>query len=193
MPKIYTKRGDTGSTDIYRGNRASRKRKDDPLYELLGKLDETSVWLGKCALVGCIPVKHQEYLRVLQQEIILISAAIQSPPETPLESTVDMMETLIDELTAELPPLTRFLLTVASTEDGIAQTARVLARESERIAVQFFRGKDDENIPEILRFLNRLSDYLFTLGRYIAQNTAQCEIVSCREIIQEFRDRYFTE
>ena len=191
MPKIYTKRGDTGSTDIYRGNRASRKSKDDPLYELLGKLDETSVWLGKCAIISCIPVKHQEYLRVLQQEIILISAAIQSPLETPLESTVDIMESLIDELAAELPPLTRFLLTVASPDDGIAQTARVLARETERIAVQFFRG-NIVNIPEVLRFLNRLSDYLFTLGRYIAQNTAESEIVSRREIIDEFRVRYYS-
>lgn len=194
MPKIYTKRGDAGSTDIYRGSRADRKSKADPLYFLLGKLDETSVWLGKTALIECLPQKHKEYLRVLQQEIIMISAVLQSPPETPLETTVDLMEILIDELTAELPPLTRFLLTVASPEDGVAQTARVLARESERLAVQYFienTSLTDSSV--ILQFLNRLSDYLFTLGRYLAMVTAGTEIVSSKQILQEFRIRYYPQ
>jgi cob(I)alamin adenosyltransferase len=193
MPlKIYTRRGDHGQTDIYRGTRADRLFKHDPLFFLLGKLDETSVWLGKLAIIDLLPQKHRDYLRVLQQEIIQLSGDIQSPPELPSQITVDIMESLIDEITEQLPPLTRFILTVTSYEDGVAQTARVLAREAERLTVNYYANHPEtQATAPVLSFLNRLSDYLFTLGRYLTQLTSGEEVVSNKRLIQDFIQTYY--
>ena len=196
-------------TDIYRGTRASRKPKNDPLYWFLGKLDELSVSLGACALIECLPEVHRDYLRVLQQELIQLSAEVQSPA-TPADtgaddpsgdgsvaaytSTVDHMESLIDSLTNVLPPLTRFLLTVTCEDDARCQRARVITREAERHAIGYFQDHDPPLPigPELLRFLNRLSDYLFTLGRFVSQNTQTGEIVSSKTLVTEFTERYFS-
>lgn len=201
MPKIYTKRGDTGFTDLYRGTRADRRSKTDDLFFLLGKLDELSVKLGGIAngigtdqLLDTV-AENIEYLRVIQQVIIEVSAEIQSPGSiNGLDTTVDIMESMIDRLTEELPPLTRFLLTVASHEDLLCQTARVTCREAERLTVQYYTKNSQENwsdaTPEILKFINRLSDYLFTLGRYVVHTSNNQPIESNRQLIVEYREKY---
>jgi cob(I)alamin adenosyltransferase len=141
---IYTKKGDKGETGIYSGKRIS---KDDILIETLGNFDEANSWLG---LVGGLEEIQKDIMTVCS---ILAGAKLKFP-----NSKTEDLEIKIDVLEKELPPLDHFII-----PKGQLMYGRALVRRAERSLVKL--SKSQKVNSEILKYVNRLSDYLFMLAR----------------------------
>ena len=169
--KIYTKKGDDGTTGLLYGGRVS---KDDARTHVYGTLDETVSALGIARAAG-LTARVEEIVVRIQRELFVVGAQLATAPENQvkLETGVskissDMttrMETEIDELLAVHPLPQEFILPGESMSSAGLDLARSTIRRAERQAVAMDR-EDLVPDPEILRYLNRLSDLLFVLARF---------------------------
>jgi cob(I)alamin adenosyltransferase len=166
--KIYTRRGDRGETDLFGGERVG---KDALRVEAYGAVDELNASLG-VASAASRQADVRNLVEELQATLFSLGSYLATPeashrakagiPE-PSDSDVEGLEKQIDALEAELPPLARFILPGGSAPAAAFQLARTICRRAERRAVALHR---DEPLSEaLLRYLNRLSDLLFVLGR----------------------------
>lgn len=166
--KIYTRRGDRGETDLFGGERVG---KDALRVEAYGAVDELNASLG-VASAASRQADVRNLVEDLQATLFSLGSYLATPeashrakagiPE-PSDSDVEGLEKQIDALEAELPPLARFILPGGSAPAAAFQLARTICRRAERRAVALHR---DEPLSEaLLRYLNRLSDLLFVLGR----------------------------
>lgn len=165
---IYTRRGDRGKTGLY--GQKGRVRKDDQKIVALGDIDELNCQLGLVSSFlsyrsrGLVSV-----LRDLQQDLLEIGAEIASPrtksPFKLVSYKTKKLEKIIDKLEGNLPVLGNFILPGGSIPGAAIHVARSIARRAERDVVRLAR-KERVN-PEILRYLNRLSDCLFMLAREV--------------------------
>lgn len=166
--KIYTKTGDQGMTSLYDGIRIS---KSELRMECIGTLDELNSWIG-LLLANNNQIKHSEELERIQNELFHIGAQlavkkVDSNKEKIIESNNEILwlEECIDLIEKELPTMTHFILPGGNTESSQAHIARCVCRKIERYVVMLHSY---EPINEtILKYLNRLSDYLFVLSRKI--------------------------
>ena len=169
--KIYTKKGDDGTTGLLFGGRVS---KDDIRTEVYGTLDETVSALGIARAAGLVPRIEEIAIR-LQREMFIVGAELATGEgnESKLDPgvskvTPDMAEEAerdIDELLAAHPLGKEFLLPGEVMSAAALDLARSILRRAERQAVSMDRAgliKD----PEVLRYLNRASDLLFACARY---------------------------
>lgn len=171
MPKIYTKKGDDGTTGLLYGGRVS---KDDLRTQVYGTLDETVSALG-VARAGGLVARVEEVVIRLQREMFvagaeLATSAENSPKLEPGVSKVDAgmterAEADIDALLAEHPLRPEFILPGETMGSAGLDLARSTVRRAERQAVALDRQGALED-PEVLRYLNRVSDLLFALARY---------------------------
>lgn len=162
--KIYTGRGDAGQTDLHDQTRVS---KANPRIESYGTVDELN------ALIGSIhPTGHGDIdgaLREIQNHLHIVQAQLADPTdanEGPAirSDHVDNLETWIDEIDAELEPLTAFILPGGGRAGSDLHVARTVCRRAERRLVAF--AEESETTPDaILTYLNRLSDALFVFAR----------------------------
>lgn len=155
MP-IYTRTGDDGSTALYGGKRVP---KSHPRVGLYGSIDELNSWIGT--------LKNPSFTDI-QRDLCFIESLIAGWPGDvdTIKPKIKNMEEMIDDMDKRVPTLTHFIL-----PSGLAHIARSVCRRVEREAV---REKVD---PIIIKYLNRLSDLLFTYARYININDKQIEIV----------------
>jgi cob(I)alamin adenosyltransferase len=166
--KIYTKRGDTGQTDLYG---AGRVDKDDPRVEAYGTVDECNAALGVAAeALSRDPRTHaiQAIVLRLQHELFCVGSELAAPgmvDKMPLVGTahIEAMEKEIDDATAVLPALKRFILPGGSAAAAALHVARTIARRAERLVTPLAR--DSQCRPLVVMYLNRSSDHLFTLAR----------------------------
>jgi cob(I)alamin adenosyltransferase len=169
--RIYTKKGDDGTTGLLFGGRIP---KDDPRTEVYGTLDEVVSALGIARAAGLHPRVEEIVIR-LQQEMFVAGAELATAPEnrSRLEPGVSkvtsdmtaMAERDIDSLTAEHPLPEEFILPGETLGSAGLDLARSSVRRAERGTV----GLERDGIlgdPEILRYLNRVSDLMFVLARY---------------------------
>lgn len=162
--RIYTKRGDDGSTTL----RDSPMNKDDPLLDLLGNLDELNSHLGLLHTV-----KNKEIKGIvfdLQDDLFSIGAEISgNNSKLNLEKKTKDLETYIDELSDEMPSLKNFILPGGSDHAARLHLTRAVARRLERSAVKLRNKRSYEDIPiqGLIRYLNRISDLLFVMARYV--------------------------
>ena len=149
MTKIYTKTGDRGTTGTFYG----RISKDAQLAKALGAIDELNSWIGVC--------RHQtsldQELQKIQKNLLTIGSSLSGSGLKISASETRNLEKLIDKLTRELPKLSNFIF-----PEGFLQIARSVARRAEREVVAT-KIKD----KNILKYLNRLSDALFIMGRWV--------------------------
>lgn len=162
--KIYTKTGDAGTTSLVGGTRVSKAH---PRVMTYGDLDELISWLG---LIRSEVSDEQLPLRRIQIHLMNVSAHLandgRSQKLKPLdEGETAFLESEIDRMTALLPPQTAFVLPGAPKASSMAHIARTVCRRAERSAVQIEEKTAQDVIA--LRYVNRLSDYLFTLARYL--------------------------
>ena len=166
--KIYTKFGDSGETALFGGMRLG---KDAPRIEAIGTVDELNAYIGYAqTLVNAADLS--ELMTQIQNHLFSVGADL-ATPETHAKASefrisedfTTEMETAIDTLSQELPPLTNFILPGGCTAGAILHIARVVCRRSERCVVHLTREEDVN--PEIIRSLNRLSDLLFVLARTV--------------------------
>jgi cob(I)alamin adenosyltransferase len=168
--KIYTRKGDSGDTSLFGGRRVT---KDDVRVEAYGSVDELNSALGRA--VASLPQAMEDWrdrLIGIQSDCFTLGAILATPksgaakpehiPELP-DARVEQLEDWIDELDEELEPLKAFVLPGGSEAAAALHLARSVCRRAERNAVTL--SGSDEVEPIVLKYLNRLSDFLFTLAR----------------------------
>lgn len=167
--KIYTRTGDEGTTGLFGGQRVP---KDHLRLEAYGTLDELNSLLGVLALHLPAALGSAPTIERIQHDLFTLGATLATPASC--SATLDRrmtcgtwpipeMEADIDRLTALAPPLTAFVLPGGCPASAYAHWARTVCRRAEREAVALAGG---EAVPaEVLVYLNRLSDWLFSLAR----------------------------
>jgi cob(I)alamin adenosyltransferase len=167
--KIYTKTGDGGETALFGGGRVA---KDHPRVEAYGSVDELNAVLG-WAVTKVATSEIRDRLRVVQHDLFALGAELATPPgeegrrrpETPPlpVARIGEMESWIDASTEEVGPLKNFILPGGAEGAAALHLGRTVCRRVERAVAPLVREGEAE--PEVLRYLNRLSDALFALAR----------------------------
>ncbi len=164
---IYTKGGDKGMTSLVGGRRVS---KTDPRLEAYGTVDELNSFIG---LLVCQTKDEQEKKFLLSIQNLLFAVGSNLATDTSStelrsasilkEEEITKLEERIDEIDASLPCLHSFILPGGCTASAIANVCRAITRRAERRITAL--GECSEVDPQVCRFMNRLSDYLFVLSR----------------------------
>lgn len=164
MSKIYTRTGDQGETGLPGGKRVP---KDHARIEACGAMDEANAMIGVAA-ANMAEGDLRGFLERIQSLLFEIGAMLANPKRVfsrPGEADTIALEREIDRLTEKLPELTHFILPGGSPVGALVHWARTAVRRAERRAVAL--GREEEVPVEIIKYLNRLSDYLFTLARFV--------------------------
>jgi cob(I)alamin adenosyltransferase len=163
LTRIYTKLGDAGETHL---GDMSRVPKTDPRIEAYGTVDELTALIGVALTVGGLPERHAEWLRQVQNDLFDLGADLSVPEGGERErlrvrgEQVEWLEAACDEVNATLEPLKSFVLPGGTPAAAHLHVCRTVCRRAERRALTV-EGAN----PEIVRYLNRLSDLLFILAR----------------------------
>jgi cob(I)alamin adenosyltransferase len=169
--KIYTKTGDTGETGLFGGRRVP---KHDLRVGAYGDVDELNAFLGAALTHGAVTGIAGE-LREIQADLFVLGADLSTPLDSDEKtesrtrrveaSAITKLEDWIDRLEAENSPLTSFILPGGDPGAAALQVARTVCRRAERAAVRL--GDADPINVETIRYLNRLSDLLFVMARWV--------------------------
>lgn len=166
LNKIYTRTGDSGETGLVDGSRVS---KADPRMAAIGDVDEANCAVG-AALLAVADGEAREMLARIQNELFDLGADLATPDGIEgalriLPDQVERLEREIDGMNEDLEPLRSFILPGGQCGSAELHLARAVARRAERSAVA---GADGFS-PVALTYLNRLSDHLFVLARWVAR------------------------
>lgn len=173
--KIYTKSGDKGRTSLATGQRVS---KSDVRLEAYGTADELNSFVG---LLRSLVVRSEGdwtkqvdlQLNWVQNRLFDLGAILAAAEMSLTEDAVGQLEEWIDEMQAGLPELRVFILPGGSEAVAMCHVCRTIARRLERYMVSMLQGDRKEKYvmdDEVMKFVNRLSDYCFVLARFIANN-----------------------
>lgn len=184
--KIYTKVGDKGTTSLYDGSKVT---KDDIIIDCIGSIDELNSEIG--CVVSYLQLLQQDSLKneidiltEVQVQLFDLGALIAYPSDPNKKNLtfdeenkfVKRLEKSIDVMTEQLPSLRNFILPGGSIEMSMVHRARTSCRRSERNLVHL--KTNNYNVNENgLMFLNRLSDYLFTLARFVGKVQKVPEVI----------------
>lgn len=168
LSRIYTRTGDTGNTSLGDG---SRVLKNTVRLEAIGTIDEANSALGIVRLYTAD--KEDFILGRIQNDLFDVGADLCLPSQDQAarpvlritETHVARLETEIDEMNKSLQPLTSFVLPGGTPGSAFLHQARVIVRRSERVLVSLC--KEEWVNPDLLRYINRLSDHLFVLARHL--------------------------
>ena len=167
--KIYTKTGDKGETGLFGGKRIP---KDDLRIEAYGTIDELNAIIGGLADV-IADHSITSFLRLIQADLFVIGSHLAKDPEKDLQLPalpgfrIQQFEQAMDDWDEKLPPLKNFILPGGHPTISSAHLARCVCRRAERRIVSLDRVSSQD--PTIIQYMNRLSDYLFTLSREVAR------------------------
>ena len=179
ISKVTTKSGDKGKTSLGNGDRVS---KSNAFINLLGDIDELNSHLGS-AISTCRSDTVTSDLQSIQQDLFNLGGEVSMPNSgTQLvnESRIVFLEDKIDEFNQSLKPLKEFILPGGDEFCSRIYIARSVCRRAERSCVEIIDKIKEKNIW--LPYLNRLSDYLFVLARYISSERGSEEILWDREL-----------
>lgn len=169
--KIYTKTGDAGKTSLIGGTKVFKSHMRIDAY---GTVDELNAHIGLLGdLLAGLPVTPS--LKEIQDRLFTIGSSLACDPEKETmlkipdlrEEDLAVLEQAIDQMNEALPPLTCFILPGGHTTVSSIHIARCVCRRTERICVNLVQH-DMYVAPLVIKYLNRLSDYLFVLSRYAA-------------------------
>ncbi|MEK7141589.1 MAG: cob(I)yrinic acid a,c-diamide adenosyltransferase [Patescibacteria group bacterium] len=180
---IYTRTGDAGSTSLFGGKRVL---KCEELVDVYGSIDELNSWVGHIASLFPSPDVKQ-FLQAIQSDLFTIGSALagwqentqgpalKGPKGRTLEERINEMEARIDVLEKELPPIRNFILPGGSELGAHTHIVRAICRRVERQTVALLQKQSID--PVIIKYLNRLSDLLFVLARFINKQENVEEVV----------------
>ncbi|WP_236975688.1 cob(I)yrinic acid a,c-diamide adenosyltransferase [Membranihabitans maritimus] len=171
--KIYTKRGDTGRTKLLGGTSVSKSNIKVDAY---GNVDELNAFIGHLKdqlKAEYFEEKYTAHLHAINIELFNLGSILAadankykgSLPELK-EISIELLEELIDEMDRELEPLKNFILPGGHPVISMCHICRTVCRRAERKVVEL--GEVESINPLYIQYLNRMSDFLFTLSRYIA-------------------------
>lgn len=168
--KIYTKTGDQGITSLLGGMRVP---KSDLRIDAYGTIDELNSYLGLLRDQE-VNQKRSDFLKEIQDRLFTLGADLATVPgkdkvKKPdlFPEDVESLEREMDKMDAQLPMLTAFILPGGHQSVSFCHLARTVCRRSERIVVELASFEPVSDL--VIQYLNRLSDYLFVLGRMMAQ------------------------
>ena len=168
MTKIYTKSGDKGKATLVGGARVS---KTDVRVRAYGSIDELNSLLGVTASFSASK-KSKQLIASIQNDLFVLQAELAKAPKH-IDTTRTMrFERPTHLLSPALPALSRFILPGGTKAGSLLHYARAVSRRTER-DVQVFLEKNKHKNPEIQKYLNRLSDFLFILARYENKHTKE--------------------
>ncbi len=170
LNRIYTRRGDDGETSLAGGQRLP---KDALRIECYGTVDELNAFLGLATLSAQTSLPRlAEILKRVQHELFNLGSVLATlpadlHPRQPriTNAEIEQLEREIDSMNEDLPPLRSFVLPGGSRLSAELHVCRTVCRRAERIAVTLAREED--GLPEAVRYLNRLSDALFVWSRWV--------------------------
>lgn len=178
--KIYTRTGDAGMTGLLGGTKVP---KSDQRIETYGTIDELNSYLGLVAdLLPDEPGKKE--IKEIQDRLFAIGSSLACDPEKEpamrlpdlREADTRFLEERIDAMEQVLPVMKHFILPGGHVTVSTTHIARCVCRRAERLCVGL-QENDQFVEPEVLRYLNRLSDYLFVLARYAAHILQVAEVI----------------
>lgn len=173
LTKIYTRKGDNGYTSI--GDRPISK--DDLVIEAIGTIDELNSLLGLVISQPGQEAAIDAALTQIQNDLFDLGAELHISERLAITpDKVSKLEKLLDTWNATLPPLKEFLLPGGSAKAATCHVARTVCRRAERCFVKLHRQVPLAN-PDILRYLNRLSDLLFVMARILAKAADKKEVL----------------
>jgi cob(I)alamin adenosyltransferase len=173
--RIYTRTGDDGTTGLVGGKRTT---KDAPLIEVCGQLDELNAMIG-VVRSGALPDKADRALELVQNDLFIIGAEIMTPDGIGNKSggihdeNILDLEKEIDAIEKELEPLRSFILPGGARTAAELHMTRAIARRTERHCIALSRIQKVS--PQVLCYLNRLSDLCFVLARYLNRQQGVAE------------------
>lgn len=166
--KIYTKTGDQGTTSLFGGKRVSKAHLRIDTY---GTIDELNSWIGVVRDQE-INTARKATLLEIQDRLFTIGSILATEPNTKVkipalaEEDIIFLEREIDVMDAALPPMRSFVLPGGHASVSFTHVSRTVCRRAERLTIGL---NESENIdPLVIKYLNRLSDYLFVLTRKMA-------------------------
>lgn len=171
--KIYTKTGDSGETSLFGGKRVL---KSDLRIDTYGTVDELNSWIG---VLRDQPVNQtrREILVEIQDRLFTIGSILATEPEKvspkiPVltDGDVEVLEKSMDEMDLKLPPMRFFVLPGGHPSVSYGHVARTVCRRAERLVIAL--DQVEKVNPVVIRYLNRLSDFLFMLCRMMTQELA---------------------
>ena len=176
--KIYTKHGDKGQTSLIGGVRVP---KYDDRVEAYGSIDELNSYIGLIYdLSEDKDVKSQ--LQQIQERLFVVESHVAAANETVrnklpklIEEDILFLEKEMDKMSLNLPELKNFILPGGHPLASYAHIARTICRRAERITIK--ASKDNDSDLMVLKYLNRLSDFLFILARHLANTLGEGDIL----------------
>ncbi len=175
--KIYTKTGDTGTTALIGGSRVSKAHIRIDTY---GTVDELNAWIG---LLRDQPVNfgRRDLLKEIQDRLFTVGSHLAAEPDQTRkklpdlhEADLTLLENEMDAMDAQLPQLRAFVLPGGHESVSFGHVARTVCRRAERTVILLHELEPVEEI--VIRYLNRLSDYLFMLCRMMTQESGAEEV-----------------
>ena len=172
LNKIYTRTGDDGTTALGTGG---RRKKYDLRIAAYGTVDEANAAIGIARLHAAGNTALDAALARIQNDLFDLGADLCTPGRgkgpggarlTVTENQVAWLEAEIDRLNAELAPLRSFVLPGGSPAAAYLHLARTICRRAERLIAELMDQAEESVTPEVLHYVNRLSDYLFVAARY---------------------------
>lgn len=164
---VYTRTGDLGTTALVGGTRV---KKNHIRVEAYGDVDELNSQIGRLEAMGSLDAETRAFLVWIQHKLFDLGSYLATDSNGEMveangfgQETISKLEHEIDKLDNDLPPLKAFILPGGSPAAAFANISRAVCRRAERKIVTL-----SDNIwvdPNVIRFINRLSDYLFVLGR----------------------------
>ncbi|HNQ61651.1 MAG TPA: cob(I)yrinic acid a,c-diamide adenosyltransferase [Bacteroidia bacterium] len=174
--KIYTKKGDAGQTSLIGGTRVP---KHHIRIEAYGTIDELNSWIGLLRDQVAFR-KHLNLLLDIQDRLFTIGSLLAADPEKSKmelpkldEQDVIMLEKAIDEMEEKLPVMKSFVLPGGDTQVSYCHITRCVCRRAERMIVNLNDVQGTDEL--ILKYINRLSDFLFVLSRWISKECGATE------------------
>ncbi|MCS5489252.1 cob(I)yrinic acid a,c-diamide adenosyltransferase [Algoriphagus limi] len=175
--KIYTKTGDEGITSLLGGIRVP---KSDLRIDAYGTVDELNSYVGLLRDQE-VNGERSDVLKEIQDRLFTIGADLATSPgkdkvKKPdlFEKDIEFLEAQMDQMEASLPPLTAFILPGGHQSVSFCHLARTVCRRTERLVVELASYEEVNTL--VIKYLNRLSDYFFILGRKMAQELGVEEV-----------------
>ena len=173
LSKIYTRTGDDGTTGLGDGTRVE---KTHARIEAYGTVDEANSAIGMVLAVAGLPQDVTSALTQIQHELFDLGGELAVPGYRAItQAHVDGLEQVLDRFNEPLPPLKEFILPGGGPAAAACHLARSITRRAERCA--WALARQDKVAPEVMQYLNRLSDLLFVVARVLARHESGQEVL----------------
>lgn len=180
LSKIYTRTGDDGTTGLGDG---SRTDKDSLRVEAYGTVDEANSAIGLILAEASVADELRLSLTEIQHDLFELGGELCIPGHVAIEDRfITKLENELDRLNADLPPLKDFILPGGGRAAAACHLARTIVRRAER-RVSSLKKKEAVR-PEVLHYLNRLSDFLFVVARVLARAESGQEVIWDRNLLR---------